>query len=286
MSSITMCNESGMTRLPIIISVPHGGETIAPELADHTLLSRKDIFSDGDPLTRSLYDFRKEVLYYIETPIARAVVDLNRPPNSMPPKHRDGIIKSHTVTGKRVYRPNRVPTSRIVRLLFNKYYLPFHQRLHALSRQPGVLCGIDCHTMLDRAPVISRHPGRRRPFICLSNRGGRRGEKFRRRRLTCPPPLIRNLAECLRREFPEAADDIVPNDPFLGGFIVRHHSHHLPWIQLELNRRAYLGECSFDRTDLTACTTRITDLRNRLLAALKSFVGRHQHIMANGRAVA
>lgn len=258
--------------LPIIISVPHGGEIIAPELTDQTLLSREDIFSDGDPLTRKIYNFKKEAAFYFESNIARATVDLNRPPDDLPPSNADGVVKSHTVTGKVIYPKNRVPCKDTVRILLKKYYTPYHARLKKKSRDPKLFCGIDCHTMLDRAPVISDEPGRRRPFICLSNRGDRKGNRVMGRRLTCPPEMIRSLTFSLKEQFPEEADNITLNDPFLGGHIIRSHSRHLPWVQIELNRRAYLDEKWFNPQDLQVCSKRIDLLRSKFLAAIHSFV--------------
>lgn len=263
-----------MSRLPIIVSVPHGGEIIAPELADQTLLTKEDIFSDGDPLTRQLYGFRDEVAYYYESPIARAAVDLNRPPDSVPPENCDGVVKSYTVQGKPVYRKNRVPRNDTLRLLLNKYYEPFHRKLWQRSRRSDLFCGLDCHTMLDHAPVISDQPGEKRPFICLSNQGDTQGRKVHGRRLTCPPEMVRSLAQCLKEVFPEE-EKIVLNDPFLGGYIVRKHSRHLPWIQIELNRRAYLGKSWFDRQNLAVCNRRIEFLRLRFLEAIREFVDRN-----------
>ena len=258
--------------LPIIISVPHGGEVIAPEMKDRTLLSREDIFSDGDPLTRKIYNFRKEVAFYFESTIARATVDLNRPPDDLPPLNKDGVVKSHTVTGKGIYRKNRIPAKDTLRMLLKKYYTPYHERLRKKSRKPNLFCGIDCHTMLDRAPVISDQPGRQRPFICLSNRGDHQGNRVMGRRLTCPPEMIRSLALCLKEQFPEEGDNITLNDPFLGGYITRSHSHYLPWIQIELNRRAYLDEKWFAPQNLQVCNKRIDHLRHMILAAIHNFV--------------
>ena len=259
-------------KLPLIISVPHGGGIIAPELSDKTLLSRRDIFSDGDPLTREIYDFKDEVAYYFETNIARAAIDLNRSPHDLPPVNKDGVIKSHTVTGKGVYRKDKLPCKDALRLLLKKYYNPYHENLRKKSRQSYLFCGIDCHTMLDRAPVISAQPGKERPFICLSNRGDTKGEKVSGRRLTCPPEMLRSLADSLREAFPEEADNITLNDPFLGGYIVRSHSKDLPWIQIELNRRSYLSPEWYNPENLEVCHKRIGHLRSRLFKALKHFV--------------
>jgi len=267
-----------IAKLPIIVSVPHGGEIIAPEMADLSLLSRRDIFSDGDPLTREIYDFRDEAAYYFDSSIARAAVDLNRSPDDLPPINQDGVIKSHTVTGKRVYPKNHLPNKRALRLLLKKYHAPYHEGLRRKSSKPYLLCGIDCHTMLDRAPAISPHPGRQRPFICLSNQGDRRGNRIKGRRLTCPPEMIRSLAQCLREQFPEEAQNITLNDPFLGGYIIRRHSDILPWIQIELNRRSYLSPQWYDPDNLEVCHRRIAYLRERLFTAIRNFVLRNQDL--------
>ena len=273
------------TKLPIIISVPHGGEIIAPEMSNRTLLSRSDIFSDGDPLTREIFDFKNEVAYYFETTIARATVDLNRSPDDLPPFNPDGVVKSHTVTGKGIYRDNHVPRRDTLRLLLKKYYKPYHEGLAIKSRKP-LFCGIDCHTMLERAPCSSEFSGRKRPFICVSNRGNRRGDKVQGRRLTCPPEMARSLVRCLQEQFPEEALDITLNDPFLGGYIVRQHSTHLPWIQIELNRRSYLAPQWYDPANLEVCHKRIGELRVNLFVALRKFVGLNCHHSLLGSQVA
>ena len=265
------------TKLPIIVSVPHGGDIIAPEMSDQTLLSRKDIFSDGDPLTREIYDFRDSAAYYFETDIARATVDLNRSPTDLPPINHDGVVKSHTVTGKWIYRKNRIPNKDTLRLLLRKYHTPYHENLTRKSQKSHLLCGIDCHTMLDKSPFISPRPGKQRPFICLSNRGDQRGNRVRGRRLTCPPEMIRSLTRFLKEQFPQEADNITINDPFLGGYIVRRHSHYLPWIQVELNRRSYLSPEWYDPEHLEVCHKRIAFLRANLLQAIGNFVSYNYH---------
>lgn len=275
-----------VTTLPIIVSVPHGGEIIAPEMSDLTLLSRRDIFSDGDPLTREIYNFKHEVDYYFESSIARAAIDLNRSPDDLPPINQDGVIKSHTVTGKGVYRKNRMPNKDALRSLLKKYYTPYHDALRRKSRKPYLFCGIDCHTMLDKAPIISSHPGRQRPFICLSNQGDHRGNRVKGRRLTCPPEMIRSLAQSLKEQFPEEAQNITLNDPFLGGYIVRSHSKLLPWIQIELNRKSYLSPEWYDPENLEVCRKRIAHLRGRLLRAFKNFVLRNNFPQDIGEKVA
>lgn len=263
------------SRLPIIVSVPHGGEIIAPEISDQTLLSRSDIFSDGDPLTREIYNFKNEVAYYFESTIARATIDLNRSPDDLPPLNRDGVVKSHTLTGKVIYRKNHFPSKDTLRVLFKKYYKPYHEGIESKSKNPFLFCGIDCHTMLETAPNTRYFPQRRRPFICLSNRGDKLGNKVIGRRLTCPPEMIRSLSWFIKEQFPEEEKDIRLNDPFLGGHIVRHHSKKLPWIQIELNRKSYLSQDLYNPENLEVCYERIAKLRGKLLDAIRGFVRYH-----------
>ncbi len=84
-----------------------------------------------------------------------------------------------------------------------------------MSRDQNLFCGLDCQTMLDRAPIIDKLPGGKRPFICLSNREDRNGNRVKGRRLTCSPEMIRSLAAAaLREQLPEETDNITLNDPF------------------------------------------------------------------------
>ena len=84
--------DAEMVTYPLLISIPHGGDTIPPEVREMVGITRRDIFYDGDALTREIYDFGKSVDAVIETPIARAIVDVNRASDDRPPrKTRTGI---------------------------------------------------------------------------------------------------------------------------------------------------------------------------------------------------
>jgi formiminoglutamase len=69
---------------------------------------------------------------YIDTPISRMVIDLNRPPLPLPPKDPDGIIKRRTVDGREVYRPGMVPPIDQIHALMVMHYFPYPQRIDEL----------------------------------------------------------------------------------------------------------------------------------------------------------
>lgn len=259
-----------LLNLPLLISVPHGGYTIPFELFGRTNLNSFDIFPDSDPCSQRIYSLQEEVLYYHQSDIARAIVDLNRSPTDLPPGNPDGVIKSHTVMNKKVYKDGQQPGSPLRKQILERYYHPYHAKIQKNSLDPELLCAIDCHTMLEFAPGTPPRPENKRPFICLSNNGGENGEG---KKLTCSPDLINILAECLRTEFPEEAESIVLNSPFKGGHICRHHSGELPWIQVELNRKAYLSPEWFDEKTLQVDENRLVFLRNKFLSAFIEFCG-------------
>jgi len=257
-------------RLPLPVSVPHGGYSIPLDILHHIDLEFKDIFPDSDPCTRTIYSFADEVFSFHESDIARAVVDLNRADDDLPPWNIDGVVKSHTVMGKEIYLPGSAPDRRGIEILLERYYYPYHQNIASALADPGLLCALDCHSMLEFPPETSAGETKTRPFICLSNCGDENGDG-NSDELSCPPDLLNLLANCLRSVFPEEADSIVLNAPFKGGYISRYHRGTVPWIQIELNRRAYLREPWFEPASLRVDNAILHTLRKKFLQALTVF---------------
>lgn len=254
----------------MLVSVPHGGYSIPLDILHHIDLEFKDIFPDSDPCTRTIYSFADEVFSFHESDIARAVVDLNRADDDLPPWNIDGVVKSHTVMGKEIYRPGCAPDRRGIEELLERHYYPYHQNIANDLTDPGLLCAMDCHSMLEFPPETGHGETDTRPFICLSNCGDENGDGDSDE-LSCPPELLNLLANCLRSVFPEEADSIVLNTPFKGGHISRYHSRNIPWIQIELNRRAYLHAPWFDPATLRVDNGRLYTLRQKFLQALTTF---------------
>lgn len=208
-------------RLPLLLSVPHAGLEVPPEVADISLLSPSDIAADGDGGAAEIYLLEEEVTAFITTGIARAFVDMNRAGTDI---RKDGVVKTHTCWDVPIYRE---PLSEdMVQKLLEGYHRPYHTRLEEMTGT-GVRLGIDCHTMAAEGPPVGPDAGRPRPLLCLCDAGG-----------TLPGEWLRSLADCL-----ESAFDTRPavNDPFQGGYIIRAHSAELPWVQLEISRADFMS---------------------------------------------
>jgi len=236
-------------RYPFLISIPHGGTEVPEEIRPRLLLSNEELLFYCDPLTRDLFGFEDRVRAFIDTPISRMVIDLNRPPIPLPPKDPDGIIKRRTIDGKEVYRPGMVPSINEIHALMVKHYFPYHQHIDELMDQHHVKVAFDCHSMLPFGSAVQTDSGKPRPMICLGNNGDDQGNARPGSIATCPSDWIVALADAFRDEF-SFDREVVLNDPFRGGFISNAHYWHkgIPWIQIEINRVLYESEGSGDNT--------------------------------------
>ncbi|RZN41086.1 MAG: N-formylglutamate amidohydrolase [Methanosarcinales archaeon] len=261
-------------RYPLLISTPHGGGTIPPEVAGAVSITERDIFYDGDALTREIYDFGKRVDAFIKMPIARAIMDVNRASDDRAPANPDGVVKTVTTCGTQIYREGMFPDEALVEDLLQKYYFPYHKQLGDLLDGSDIRLALDCHSMLERSPAASDKPDMPRPLICLSNRGDSEGLPVRGRGpVTCPPEWIRALAESLGQTF-SGGGRVAINDPFAGGYISQYHYERegTPWIQIEINRKLYLNETCFDPDRLRVDPRIIQELRERIFDALVRFL--------------
>jgi len=206
-----------MPPLPVLLSVPHAGTRVPPEVGDLCILSKADILADSDEGADRIYlPLEAQVTALVATTVARAVVDVNRAADDF---RKDGVIKTHTCYEVPVYR--EPPSGEVIQTLIRRYYDPYHADLTRLAEEARA--GIDCHTMSATGPPVGPDPGRERPAVCLSNAEG----------AACPPDWIASLAACLEDALGVA---VSINDPFKGGYIVRSRPGRIPWIQMEYSR--------------------------------------------------
>ncbi|MHC4695493.1 MAG: N-formylglutamate amidohydrolase, partial [Planctomycetota bacterium] len=174
-------------KLPLLLSVPHGGLRIPPEVETLCALTPVQILEDGDEGAAEVYDLKSDVIAFVTTEIARAFVDMNRAEDD---RRADGVVKTHTCWGIPVYRD--FLTEGVVEGLLATYHRPYHRRLSELSAD-NVLLAIDCHTMAAHGPPVGPDAGHERPHVCISNADG-----------TCRPDWVESLARSFERCFGSA----------------------------------------------------------------------------------
>lgn len=209
-----------MERLPLLISVPHAGLAVPPEVAHLNRLTRREIAEDSDQGAREIYGpLEDRVASFVTTAVARAFVDLNRAEQDM---RKDGVVKTHTCFNVPVYSGSL--NADLIETLLERHYRPYHRRLTALADR-NLMLGVDCHTMAAMGPPVAPDPGRPRPRVCIGNADG-----------ACPRDWVDALLVCFQRRF---AGDVTLNNPFSGGHITRFHGREMPWVQIELRRGTF-----------------------------------------------
>lgn len=250
-----------MNKLPILLSIPHGGIQKPAELDGHLSITNKDLFDDSDPFTINLYDLGDKVQRVIKTNIARAFVDLNRSLQDMPPENPDGLIKTSTCYQKPIYVDDEEPDDALRTLLIETYYLPYHRSIQKSLKELDLQLCLDCHSMASYAPGISPDGNNnKRPMFCLSNNDGQ----------TSSQEMLELLADSISESFSVDRGEISLNDPFHGGHITRTYGNNpIPWIQVEMNRDLYLSPPWFDEKILSVNTTHLQKLNKQFENSLE-----------------
>ena len=252
--------------LPVLLSIPHGGDRMPSEVQDIACISRRDIFGDSDPYTLAIYDMADEARCTVNTQIARCFVDVNRSLQSAKPISPDGLIKSYTSYNVPVYGPDVWPDDETCRTLIKRYYMPYHRRVQRLLHDEDIQLCLDCHSMAANPPPISTaHTKSPRPLFCLSNCNGQ----------SSPEDAVSLLAECMSKSFGVDPSTIHINTPFQGGHITSTYGMNpYPWIQVEMNRSMYLSKEWFDVATLQCSADRLHDLNEMFVDAIRMYFGR------------
>jgi N-formylglutamate deformylase len=248
-------------RKTILLSIPHGGLEMPAELAPMAAIPAEDVFADIDPFTREIFTLDLETVAVVDTGIARTFVDMNRAVDDLPPANPDGVVKTETCHGKRIYA--RPLNGRVIAGLLESHYHPYHERIRAAIERFRPHIALDCHSMAAVGPKISPDVGLERPMVCLGNRHGQ----------ACVDEIVQRLGRCFLQAFDLRPEQLTINRPFAGGFITRHFGNNpVPWVQVEISRALYLDPRWFDADSLEIDRERLAELNGMFRTAVTLFL--------------
>ena len=221
---------------PLLISFPHSGTYLPPELAARLLPQALDL-PDTDWFVPQLYDFFGELgASVIRATQSRYVVDLNRPPDGAPlyPGQRETTVcPTISFDGERLYRVGEDPTAAEIALRLKTYWLPYHDKLDAATRElrdrHGSCILWDAHSILSEVPGLFDG---RLPDLNIGTANGR----------SCRALVVDRITSVLgaQKQF-----SFVINGRFKGGYITRHYGNPaagIDVVQMEIAQSAYLEE--------------------------------------------
>jgi len=247
-------------KLPVLISVPHGGFQVPEEVAPLVQIGKGEIYEDTDPFARQIFNLEEDVAAYVDFAYARTFVDVNRAPNDIAPENPDGAVKSHTRVGLPIYQ-KELPSGVISQLLL-RYHTPYHEQLTRAMNEHDIQLALDCHTMNPVGPLYAPDPGQKRPLICLSNTDG----------ATASMETLSYLADCMARAFKVPRTTVLLNQPFKGGYIIKKGSAEgTPWVQVEINRSLYMERLDYGTDGPPVNSARIRELNWQWKRALIQF---------------
>jgi formiminoglutamase len=230
-----------MKKLPILLSIPHGGVSVPTAVADRINLSPLELLIDSDTRTKEVFGFGDQVEGYVDTDIARCVIDVNREYRT----DQESVFKHYSHNKKEVWNERGLNELEREGLLC-KHYHPYHQTIKEIIASTDIKMAIDAHAMIPRKRAGEGKDKIRRPLFCISNRGSK-DSRYPESNITAPFSLMKKLKRNLEEEFADMllfdVEDVVRiNDPFRGGYITAFHGKHpkIPFIQIEINRALYL----------------------------------------------
>ena len=147
-------------RLPVLISVPHAGQWLPPEIRSMIHPQYIDPTQDCDFFVDHVYEFASELgVGLIKANYSRYVVDLNR---DLKPLYDDGrvitsMIPETTFLDEPLYEAPLSEAEKTRRV--KRYYQPYHDELARLlgeiKQRFGVACLLDAHSIKRSVPSIN-----------------------------------------------------------------------------------------------------------------------------------
>ena len=227
-------------RVPMLISLPHVGTEIPPELAER-LLPRALASEDSDWHLERLYRPLAERLgaSLIVPRYSRYVIDLNRPPDDQPlypgASGGTGLVPTRFFSDAPLYVNGGEPDAVEIAARCEAYWAPYHEALAAelarLRAEHGHALLFDGHSIRSELPWLFDG---QLPALNLGTAGG----------ASCAPAITQRLGALLagQQQFSQ-----VVNGRFKGGYITRHYGQPgqgVHAVQLEMCQRCYMDEAA------------------------------------------
>jgi N-formylglutamate deformylase len=239
-------NVSKPSELPVLLSIPHAGEDVPPEVTWLHGLPETTLMRDVDRFVDQLYGpaMNKYPWPCVVASTHRYVVDLNRGldeydqdavlgapnPSRTFPKGLHWSITTESET--LIHKPMSMELhNQVVR----DYYQTFHDQLHEagnkIREQYNQVFHLDLHSMPSKGTSLHPDPGQMRAEVVISDFHGQ----------SCSS----HWRDLVMHAFQGAGFEVAYNWPYVGGGITKMYGQpDQSWhtLQIELNRNLYMNE--------------------------------------------
>lgn len=254
--------------VPLLISMPHVGTEIPPEVAQQLNPVAREL-ADTDWHLPLLYDMADELgASVLCARYSRYVIDLNRPredSNLYPGQDTTGLCPLDTFHKQALYPAGALPDAAEVQRRIDQYWQGYHQQIGAelarLRAQHGIALLWDAHSIASQVPRFFQGKLHDLNFGTADS-------------TSCAPSLPQTLAQCLQG----TTYSSIFNGRFKGGYITRHYgqpAQNIHALQLEMSQCIYMDESApfAYRPDLAA---QVQPLLRGLLRACLDWAQQHK----------
>jgi N-formylglutamate deformylase len=220
-------------RVPILVSMPHSGTYIPPEIDARFRKNPRPILTNMDWHLEKLLDFLPDMgITVLQATHSRYVVDLNREVKE--PLYgpiASSVVFATTTYGSPLYETE--PANDEIEARLTAYYYPYHEKLRTLldgmKQEYGRVVLLDLHSYF-WGPETD---------VCLGNRHGS----------TCSESVMTSVEQA----FCSQGYRVAKNEKWIGGYITRHYSNlpNLESLQIELRFTAYLAGDYFGEEEIS-----------------------------------
>lgn len=247
---------------PLLISMPHTGTFVPPELALR-MTSAALRLPDTDWHLQRLYDFVDGLgASVIVATHSRYVIDLNRPrddTNLYPGRDTTGLCPVDTFHRQPIYRAGQAPDAGEIQRRIDNYWVPYHIALQGevdrLRERYGTVVLWDAHSICSVVPRLFEG---RLADLNLGTAGG----------ASCDDSVAQMLLQIAQSHTRYKG---VLNGRFKGGYITRQYgrpAEGIHAIQLELAQLTYMQEehpYSFDESAAAELRPALSQMLHALL---------------------
>lgn len=256
-----------MTKLPILIVIPHGGYKIPEEFTDHAEVDESDLLLSADTGANEIFS-SDSYAAVLNTHISRLFIDLDRSPLELPPRARDGVMKTNGFFGGDLFPDGQLPDNIALANVLRRYYFPFHDAMKKIIPSGEVRLVLECHTVAAVGGPRSPDRDRPRPIVSIQ-RLIRKGERTVEGASASVAELfLSQFKKCFSSEDAATDKPFVVTDRTVNGYIAREHSGTIPWLRINLSRGLFLNDNHFNFDYGKIDQIRIGDLRRRTEEAI------------------
>jgi N-formylglutamate deformylase len=257
---------------PLLVSMPHLGTAIPPELQAH-YVPRALATEDADWHLDRLYDWLPALGAGVLQPrIARYVIDLNRPPDDAPMypgASNTELCPTRFFTGDPLYLEGHAPDAQERARRLALYWQPYHQalaeELARLKALHGFVLLWDAHSIRGRIPWLFEGE---LPGLNIGTAGG-----------SSAHASIGAAVAAASARRPELASHVL-NGRFKGGYITRRYGapdQGIHAVQLEMVQKLYMQEEPPFAYDTARAAAIAPLVREMVAAALDAARALHGH---------